>query len=173
MPIARFWLLTGGLALALAANGCSDEAAPLPKPLAGHPAAAHDVVVQLIFGPEADLDLFVTDPEHEEVYFANSPSRLGGIFEVDRRCDDPAPRIETVRFSPAPPGRYRVSVDYPIRCATDVDEVLFRVIAEANGERQEVEGTVHFGGLEPIVLEFDARLGVPSDRRDRPLGSMD
>ena len=145
------------MALALAISGCSREPAPLSEPVAGHPAAARDVVVQLIFGPEADLDLFVTDPDHEEVYFANSPSRLGGIFEVDRRCDDPAPRIETVRFSPAPAGRYRVSVDYPIRCATDVDKVLFRVIVEANGERQEVEGTAYFGGLEPIVLEFDAR----------------
>ncbi len=157
MPTAGWRLLTGGLALALTATGCSDELAPVPVLRAGHPAAAHDVVVQLIFGPEADLDLFVTDPEHEEVYFANSPSRLGGIFEVDRRCDDPAPRIETVRFSPAPAGRYRVSVDYPIRCVADVDTVPFRLIAEANGERQELEGTAHFGGLEPIVLEFDAR----------------
>ena len=157
MPIAGCRLLAGGLALALAATGCSEEPASVPELRAGHPAAAHDVVVQLIFGAEADLDLFVTDPDHEEVYFANSPSRLGGVFEVDRRCDDPAPRIETVRFSPAPAGRYRVSVDYPIRCATDVDKVLFRVIVEANGERQEVEGTAYFGGLEPIVLEFDAR----------------
>ncbi len=145
------------MALALAISGCSQEPGPLPERVAGHPAAANDVVVQLIFGPEADLDLFVTDPDHEEVYFANSPSRLGGVFEVDRRCDDPAPRTETVRFSPAAAGRYRVSVDYPIRCATDVDQVPFRVIAEANGERQVVEGTARFGGLEHIVLEFDAR----------------
>ena len=159
------------MALALAISGCSREPAPLSEPVASHPAAAHDVVVQLIFGPEADLDLFVTDPDHEEVYFANSPSRLGGIFEVDRRCDDPAPRIETVRFSPAPAGRYRVSVDYPIRCATDVDKVLFRVIVEANGERQEVEGTAYFGGLEPIVLEFDAQVsssGVDTRRLSNP-----
>ncbi len=114
-----------------------------------------DVVVRLVFGPEADLDLFVTDPMHEEIYFANSPSRLGGVFEGDRRCSDPAPRVETVRFSPAPEGRYRVSVDFPQRCDAPFDEVPYRVIVDADGARREVEGTARFGRLEQIVLEFD------------------
>jgi uncharacterized protein YfaP (DUF2135 family) len=123
--------------------------------------AAHDVRVQLFFGPEADLDLFVTDPMHEEVYFANSPSRLGGVFEADRRCDDPAPRVETVRFSPAPAGRYRVSVDYPVRCVSPgMAAVPFRVTVEANGTRQEIEGIAHFGATEPVVVEFDAKPGA-------------
>jgi uncharacterized protein YfaP (DUF2135 family) len=123
--------------------------------------AAHDVRVQLFFGPEADLDLFVTDPMHEEVYFANSPSRLGGVFEADRRCQDPAPRVETVRFSPAPAGRYRVSVDYPVRCVSPgMAAVPFRVTVEANGTRQEIEGIAHFGATEPVVVEFDAKPGA-------------
>ena len=112
--------------------------------------------VRLEFGAGADLDLFVTDPMHEEIYFANSPSRLGGVFEADRRCDDSAPRVETVRFSPAPAGRYRVSVDFPIRCRPGVEEAPYRVIVEANGEEQRVEGTAQFGSLEHIVVEFEA-----------------
>jgi len=151
--------LTWVALLGLAGAGCSDAPAPLPAAgaLAGHPAAAHDVRVQLVFGAEADLDLFVTDPMHEEVYFANSPSRLGGVFDADRRCDDPAPRIESVRFSPAPAGRYRVSVDFPIRCRPGIDAVPFRVILEANGERERIEGSAHFGQLEHIVIEFEAK----------------
>ena len=135
--------------LALAGAGCSETPAPLPPPgaLGEYPAAAHDVRVRLEFGAGADLDLFVTDPMHEEIYFANSPNRLGGVFEADRRCDDPAPRVETVRFSPAPAGRYRVSVDFPIRCRPGVEDVPYRVI---------VEGTAHFGSLEHIVIEFEA-----------------
>ncbi len=30
-------------------------------------------------------------------------------------------------------------------------------IVDANGERQEIEGTAHFGALEHIVVEFDAK----------------
>ena len=84
--------LSWAAALALAGAGCSDAPAPLPRAsaLGEHPAAAHEVRVRLEFGADADLDLFVTDPMHEEIYFANSPSRLGGVFEADRRCDDPA-----------------------------------------------------------------------------------
>ena len=145
--------------LALAGAGCSETPAPLPPhdALGEYPAAAHDVRVRLEFGAGADLDLFVTDPMHEEVYFANSPSRLGGVFGADRRCEDPAPRVETVRFSPAPAGRYRVSVDYPIRCATDVDAVPFRLVVDADGERREIEGEAHFGELAHIVVEFEVQ----------------
>ena len=151
-------VLTGTALLALGLAGCSDEPAPLPPPSAmgEHPAAAHDVRVRLEFGAAADLDLFVTDPMHEEIYFANSLSRLGGVFEADRRCDDSAPRVETVRFSPAPAGRYRVSVDFPIRCRPGIEAAPYRVVVEANGEERRVEGTAHFGSLEHIVIEFEA-----------------
>jgi len=151
--------LTWTALLGLASAGCSEAPAPLPAAgvLGGHPAAVHDVRVQLVFGAEADLDLFVTDPMHEEVYFANSPSRLGGVFDADRRCSDPAPRTESVRFSPAPAGHYRVSVDFPIRCRPGIEAVPFRVILEANGELERVEGTAHFGQLEHIVIEFEAK----------------
>ncbi len=144
--------------LALAGAGCSDAPAPLPPPsaLGDHLASAHDVRVRLEFGADADLDLFVTDPMHEEIYFANSPSRLGGVFVADRRCDDPAPRVETVRFSPAPAGRYRVSVDFPTRCRPGIEAAPYRVVVEANGEERRVEGTAHFGSLEHIVVEFEA-----------------
>jgi len=115
--------------------------------------------VELHFGVDGDLDLFVTNPMHEEVYFANSPSRLGGVFEGDRRCGDPAPRVERVRFAPAPAGRYRVSVDFPIRCREGVDEVPYRVVVDAKGLRREVEGRARFGRLEHIVIEFDVKPG--------------
>lgn len=70
----------------------------------------------LAFGGEADLDLFVTGPRQETVYFANTPSAVGGELEADLRCDAPAPRAEIVTFRDAPAGRYRVSVDFPRRC---------------------------------------------------------
>lgn len=147
--------LAAGLAAALLALGCATPA-PLPAPAPGPPPAPGSVRVQLDFGAEADLDLIVTDPWWEQVYFGNSPSQLGGVLEADRRCADPAPRSEVVRFSPAPPGLYRVGVDYPIRCQGGSDEVPYRLTVEVNGERQVHERVARFGSLE-VVLEFEAR----------------
>lgn len=145
--------------LSLLAGGLVASAAAEPD---ASPAPPGDVRVELFFGEDADLDLFVTDPMHEEIYFANSPSRLGGVFGGDRRCGDPAPRVETVHFASAPPGRYRVSVDFPIRCRDGVDAVPYRVVVQADGARRQVEGTASFGQLEHIVLEFEVQ-GRKSD----------
>ena len=109
--------------------------------------------VTLRFGDAADLDLYVTDPLQETVYFANSPSRSGGALESDRRCDSPAPRIEVVRFERPPPGRYRVGVDYPERCRAAKDPIPFLVVVEAQGRRHERRGTIELGQFLPIVLE--------------------
>lgn len=123
--------------------------------------ARQDVRVRLIFGEEADLDLVVTDPNHEEIYFANTQSRLGGIFDVDRRCGDPAPRVETVSFSPAPAGSYRVSVDFMTRCGRGTDEVPYRLVVEANGETREIAQVARFGELTHVAYEFRARAADP------------
>jgi hypothetical protein len=76
--------------------------------------------VLLAFGPAADLDLYVTDPLEETVYFANSPSASGGRLEADLRCDSPGQgdRIEVVRFADPRAGRYRVGVDHPKGCGS-------------------------------------------------------
>ncbi len=116
-----------------------------------------DVRVRLVFGGEADLDLIVTDPNHEELYFGNTQSRLGGLFDADQRCESPAPRVETVSFSPAPIGRYRVSVDFMIRCAAGVDTAPYRLVIEANGETKEIEGIARFGVLEHVAYQFAAK----------------
>ena len=71
------------------------------------------------------------------------------------RCDAPAPRVETVRFAVAPPGRYRVGVDHPARCGTQRGSVSFVVVAEFGAQRLEQRGEVAFGQFRPIVLEFD------------------
>ena len=146
------------IAMLLCGLGCGVGVEPPPPsvPAWASRAVAPGVVrVQLVFGEAADLDLFVTDPDHEEVYFGNSPTRLGGRLDADRLCGDPAPRIETVRFSPAPPGRYRVSVDFPKRCHPGTETVTYRVVVDVGEERQEVEQVLSFGDTEQVVIEFD------------------
>lgn len=137
-----------GLALwtgLLLACGSAAAEAPPPEPL----------VIELHFGEEADLDLYVTDPARETIYFANTPSSAsGGALEADARCDSPAPRIERVRFSAPPSGSYRVGVDFPERCRPDSGAVPFRVRVIRPNETLERTGEISLGELQPAVIDF-------------------
>ncbi len=117
--------------------------------------AAGALRVRLAFGERADLDLYVTDPAAETVYFANSPAQSGGALESDVRCDGAAPRVETVTFRGAPPGRYRVGVDYPGACGNDPGPVPFVVGVEYGSTQREQRGVAQPGRFAPVVLEFD------------------
>jgi hypothetical protein len=141
-------------ARAAEANRIAAELAALPA----EPLAAGAVRVRLAFGNGPDLDLYVTDPREETVYFANSPSRGGGRLERDVRCDDPAPRVETIEFAAALPGRYRIGVDFPPEpCGVELDEAAFVVVFESHGQRREQRRTLRRGEFAPIVLEADVR----------------
>lgn len=111
--------------------------------------------VELHFGAEADLDLYVTDPRLETVYFANTPTRRGGVLERDLRCDAPAPRTEVVVFEEAPPGRWRVGVDFPRRCGTLARRVPYVLVLRADGLRREQHGEIEFGHFELRALEVE------------------
>jgi len=122
-----------------------------PSPASAPPGALR---VRLAFGAAADLDLYVTDPLQETVYFANSPSRAGGRLDRDSRCQDPAPRVETVVFAEPRPGVYRVGVDFPEHCDGAHEPVAFAVVVDRDGrvlsEKRSAIMTLYFA---PIVLE--------------------
>jgi len=140
--------------LALAA-GCASTPPPLVAPVRTPPAPG-DLRVELVFGEGADLDLYLTDPSQETVYYANTPSRVnGGRLEADLRCDAPEPRVEAVRFENAPPGRYRVGVDHAESCPGGAAVEAFLVTVEAaGGERRELRGEISRGRFLVRVLEF-------------------
>ena len=157
------------VAIALA-QGCAASKTPPPAPakLAGgaaadalarsldapHEAAAGAFVVRLAFDASADLDLYVTDPLTETVYFANTPVRSGGALAADRTCDDSPPRVETVVFERPPPGRYRIGVDH-IRSCGAVQPAPFAVRAQLGARRVDATGALPLGRFDPIVLELD------------------
>jgi hypothetical protein len=128
---------------------------PEPAPMShlAPPLNQQALQVALTFGDAADLDLYVTDPLQETVYFANSPSRSGGMLENDRRCGAPAPRVEVVRFEWPLAGRYRVGVDYPERCRIAKDPIPFLIVVDAHGQRHERRGTIKLGQFQSIVVE--------------------
>ena len=127
----------------------------LAAALAAQPsAAASELVVRLAFEPGADLDLYVSDPLDETVYYANTPVRSGGALDQDQRCAQPGGRIETVRF-PAPlAGPYRVGVDFSQRCEGEERVVPWAISVEANGERRLLRGLAVFHVFASRVDEF-------------------
>jgi hypothetical protein len=158
MILAALWLGCAGPngpgrssrdALAAEANALTDALTAAP------PVAADTLRVRLAFGARADLDLYVTDPTQETAYFANSPTKLGGVLEEDLRCEAPAPRVETLRLTPAAAGRYRVGVDYPEACGDDRGAVAFVVFLERGPRREERRGSIRPGEFLAIVLEAD------------------
>jgi hypothetical protein len=151
IPPARAALCA--LAFGLACAGASPPP-PAPAPEEAPPPA--ELRVALVFGAEADHDLYVTDPFEETVYFANTPSRAsGGALDRDQRCDAPAPRVERVRFARPAPGRYRVGVDHPERCTGGGGRTAFRLVVEWKGERIERRGEIELGEFQPAVLELE------------------
>lgn len=116
--------------------------------------------MRLVFGAGADLDLFVTDPNLETVYFGNNPSLGGGVLATDVRCEDPAPRVEVVTFREAASGRYRVGVSHARGCTRLRRTAPYRVEVLSPESVWRAEGEIDPGGFDNEVLEFE--LGQPA-----------
>ncbi len=153
---ARLLGLAGVFALA-----CASPPAPssteLEAALAGGGAeATAGLRVRLAFGARADLDLYVSDPLAETVYFGNTPSVSGGRLAADLRCVDPDPRVEEVRFESPPTGRYRVGVDYSEACdgGGDAPEPFVLEVVR-DGRRELHRGEAPPDYFSAVVLEFE------------------
>ena len=118
------------------------------------PGAPEQLRVHLAFGKEADLDLYVTGPREETVYYANTPSRIGGELLEDRRCEHSGPRIESVHF-PLVPGRYRVGVDYPQACGDAKAPAAFALLIETPRGHEQLRSLAVHQVFEPVVFEFE------------------
>ena len=142
------------LALLVAVAGCARHAAP---PAAGPlEPAGQGVTVTLRWAAPVDLDLYVTDPALETVYFANPRSASGGVLERDARCADEraGERVERARWTKPPPGRYRVGVDFLETCRGRVDETPYALTVDVDGRREQVVRRARRGEREPLVVEF-------------------
>ena len=120
----------------------------------------------LFWTPDVDLDLYVTDPKQETVYFANPKSGTGGKLDTDTGCPGASKvgggRSEIVRWQHPTPGRYRVGVDFMDTCGSRTESVGFRVVVEVGGTRKEQVGKVTRNIFEPVIVEFD----VPGETED-------
>lgn len=151
--------------------------APLVSPPSVPPADRTGLHVFLTWSASVDLDLYVTDPSWETVYFANTPSRTGGRLEQDVRCDrlrKTGPRVESVRFTAPRSGPYRAGVDFIDDCGTGVEKASFRIVVEIDGQRLEATNMVQRERFQAIAFEFE--VDVPAKKiiaRKTPHGGVD
>jgi hypothetical protein len=131
---------------------------PTPAPFAGSgsPTTAvdaeglgtGDIQVTLRWASTDDLDLYVTDPNGQTVYFGNRQIPSGGQLDVDANaaCSGSTQTpIENV-FWPAgqaPQGNYTVEVDLWSRCSGGTPgEIPFEIRLLVQGQTQTINGSV-------------------------------
>lgn len=119
----------------------------------------------LAWSAPVDLDLYLTDPTWETVYFANTPSRTGARLLRDVRCPDVAGNegafLELFGTTDPLPGPYRVGVDFIDACKASDAPVSFRVVATYGDVRRETTGLIGLEEFAPIVVEFELRRTGP------------
>jgi hypothetical protein len=125
---------------------------PAPLPVVP-PSTERGLVVTLAWSAPVDLDLYVTMPGGETIYYANPRE----AFTRDSRCADGTrgPRSEEVRWRCPAPGRYRLGVDFPEACADGVDVAAYRLVVELDGARVEHGGTARLLVRDPWVTEIE------------------
>jgi len=151
--MARRWRTTAcALALASVAAGCT-RAGPDRAPSDAGSRGGRPLRVTLTWDAPADLDLYVTTPRGETVYYANPDD----AFVRDARCDRRAAgvHVEEARWQAPAPGRYRVGVDFPESCVPGVDAAPYLVVVDVGDRRQEHAGTARRLVREPRVFEVD------------------
>ena len=139
------------VALALVVVGCGPTRSVAPPPSASvTPHEGEGLRVALLWDAPADLDLYVTTPLGETVYYANPHD----AFVRDARCADrAAEHVEEARWRSPAPGRYRIGVDFPEACADRIEEAAYRVVVDANGRREDRTGTARLMVRNPAVFE--------------------
>ena len=147
--------MTRAVAIGLLVAGCARG--PAPPPPAPPSLAAPGLVVTLVWNAPVDLDLYVTDPARETLYYANPRTASGGSLEADQRCAGRSvgPQVERARWTAPPPGRYRVGVDFPEVCEGRLAAVPFRLVVDEGGRRREQVGTARTRARVLDVLEID------------------
>ncbi len=119
--------------------------------------------VELVWEDPVDLDLFLTDPTGETIYFANRVSKSGNRMGTESGCKDIEKKKssyrETAVIQKAKAGRYRVSVDFIKDCGNTSLEAKFGVILK-NEEGiviGKAQSMVQYRLLNPVGWEFKVK----------------
>lgn len=103
--------------------------------------------ISLSWNTTADVDLYVTDPDNETIYYANSSSTSGGELDRDD-VDGYGP--ENIFWESAPNGTYSVSVDH----FSGAVPTSYIVTVSAGSTYQQFNGTLSVSGETDFVTSF-------------------
>jgi len=116
-----------------------------------------DVQVTLIWNTTDDLDLWVTDPSGESIYYQHEYSASGGELDVDANvgCGTTQP-VENIYWPTggAPQGQYLVEVQFYKQC-DEVSPTDYRVKLLVDGEISEFSGRIIAQGDKQEVTTFN------------------
>jgi hypothetical protein len=133
---------------------------PTPTPTRVADLQTGDVQVMLIWSSTNDLDLWVTDPSGEIIYYSHNASQSGGELDVDANAGCAAPLtsqpVENI-FWPtggAPRGKYTIEVQYYEQCET-IAPIDYQVTLLVDGEVGEFSGTILSQGDKQRVTSFE------------------
>ncbi len=120
-----------------------------------------DVQVTLLWQDDIDLDLYVTDPRGETMWYQNPRSSSGGMLDVDANaaCQSPAMMINPVEnifwpYGGAPTGHFVVKVNYYQDCIGR-GAGSFKIRLKVDEQTTEYSETVTFVNQTVHVTEFD------------------
>ncbi len=111
------------------------------------------VTVSLLWDTTDDVDLYVTAPDGETIYFSNTYGRNGGILDVDRQVDSFVEHpVENIYWENAPHGTYTVEVGVYSKRTSGAIPYKVRVIS--NGETTWYEGTINDGYVTACTFTY-------------------
>ncbi len=118
--------------------------------------------LELIWNEAVDLDLFVTGPAGETIYYGNKQSKNGNKVVEESNCKSlvaqPKFLREVVIIPSAQRGKYRVSVDFIFHCGTglekaDAELILFNDLTSDQLSDQKIVVRRQF--LNTVAMEFE------------------
>jgi uncharacterized protein YbjQ (UPF0145 family) len=126
--------------------------------------ATGELRISLLWNNKNDLDLHVTPPSGEEIYFGHKKSRCGGELDVDMNVHgNSTTPIENVYWAhgSAPRGRYQVAVKQ-FKCRDGNTRTPFRIEVVAAGKVTHYEGVVDGETMQGACV-FDYAGPVPME----------
>jgi hypothetical protein len=104
------------------------------------------IQVELTWEGDADLDLHVTDPYGETIYYFHPFSQSGGSYEEDRECYNNNGQAERVVYNDgsAAAGNYQISIHY-FRSCGEAHDARWNLSVTADNRSQNYSGTIKPG----------------------------